>query len=199
MLRVHEPLPHAASRPVHWFVVSAALAAVVGGALAVAPAQGALPVANGTAPATPAPHGVPHALPAASAPDAARATLPLDCGGVPVKITQSFAADLRGDGTASTVVTAHCDTPAGTPPDGVYILQNGAGGAPRVAFTLVSPKDDLTVLSVALRSDGTLQATASGYSSADVPRCCPDLHENLVWTPQGSGWSRSSTLPGTSI
>jgi hypothetical protein len=215
---------HATSGLRHWLATAVALAAVIGGALAVAPADGAVPVANGplptaapsgqqpaapsanpapapsrTATPVPAPTGAPHAVPGGSAPDPAKATLPLDCAGFPVKITQKFSADLRGNGVASTVVTATCDSPAGAPPDGVYVVQNGPGGVPRVVYTLVTPADDLTVVSVTLRSDGSLQAVADGYSSANVPRCCPDVHEELTWTPNGTGYTRTSNIPGTSV
>ncbi|WP_344438772.1 hypothetical protein, partial [Kitasatospora nipponensis] len=145
-------------------------------------------VASG-APKTPS---APRALPAAGAPDPARAQLPLDCGPLPVTVAISFAADL-GDGTPSTVVAAHCTAGSGTAPDGVFLLGAGPDGRPVVRDTLLTWQEGLNVTRLALRSDGTLTASAQGYSTADIPRCCPDLRVNLNWARQGTSYGRTQT------
>ena len=179
-----QPPAHTRTHALHWLGTAAALAAVVAAALAVAPADASAPVPDG-----------PHAVPAADAPDPARAVYPLGCDGLPVKISQSFSADLTGDGTDDTVAAAHCLSSTGTPPDGLYILRSGPGGRPRIAQVLIEPGQDLTVRSVTFRSDGSIRADVDGYSSPNVPRCCADLHEAFTWTPHGSGWIRTVSLP----
>ncbi|WP_042437135.1 hypothetical protein [Streptacidiphilus albus] len=178
-----EPLAHTRTRPWQWAAVAAALGGVVALALTLAPAEAA-PVADG-----------PHAVPAAGAPDPARAALPLHCDGLPVDVTQRFSADLTGNGTVATVAAAHCLAGNGTPPDGLYLLEAGPDGRPRIAGTLITPQQDLTVRSVTFRSDGSIQAAVDGYSSPDVPSCCPDLHETYTWTPHADGWTRTVSVP----
>ena len=179
------PPAHTRARAPHWIGTAAVLAAAVGVTLAVAPADASAPVPNG-----------PHAVPAAAAPDPAHVAYPLGCDGLPVKIDQSFSADLTGDGTDATVVAARCLSATGTPPDGLFLLERGAGGRPRIADVLIGPGEQLTVRSVDFRGDGTITAAVDGYSSVNVPRCCPDVHESLVWTPRGSGYRRTVVLTG---
>ncbi|MFB7382855.1 hypothetical protein ACFC6U_33030 [Kitasatospora purpeofusca] len=168
--------------PWHWGVTVGGCAAVVAAALAAGPAGGT------TGPARP----TPKALPAAAAPDPARAELPLDCGSFPVTIAVSFAADL-GDGRPGTVAAAHCAAGNGTPPDGVFLLGPGPGGRPAVLATLLSERENLIVSRLALRSDGAITGHAQGYSSDEVPRFAPDISLDLTWTHKGGAWDRSQT------
>ena len=177
-------LPHTRSRPRYWLGTAAALGAVVAAAIALAPAGAAAPIADG-----------PHAVPAAGAPDPARIALPLDCAGLPTRITLRLSADTTGNGTVVTVVAAHCDAQNGTPPDGLYVLGTGPDRKPRIAATLIRPDQNLTVRKLGLRADGAIQASVDGYSSPDAPRCCPDLHETYTWTPGADGYSRTVTVP----
>jgi len=179
------PPAHTGARAWHWTATAAVLAAAVGTVLAVAPADASAPVPNG-----------PHAIPAAAAPDPARAVYPLVCAGMPVKVAQSFSADLTGNGTDATIAAAHCLAGAGTPPDGLFLLEPGSGGRPRVADVLIRATEDLTVRSVEFHGDGTITADVDGYSSLDVPTCCPDVHESLVWTPHDGGYRRTVVLTG---
>ncbi|WP_406196832.1 hypothetical protein OH807_10630 [Kitasatospora sp. NBC_01560] len=176
---------HARSAPWHWALAIAGSAAVVATALAAGPATG-----------TPVPaRGTPRALPAAAAPDPAKAELPLDCGPFPVKISVSFAADL-GDGRPGTVAAAHCAAENGTPPDAVFLLGPGTAGRPAVLATLVSERENLTVSRLGLRSDGVITGHAQGYSGDDVPRFSPDISLDLTWTHKSGGWERSqATAP----
>ncbi|MEZ0094708.1 hypothetical protein [Streptacidiphilus sp. EB129] len=182
------PPGHARSRPVHWIGTAAGLAAVIAAALAAAPAGASVATVNG-----------PHAVPAAAAPNPAGVALPLDCAGLPVKIDQSFSADLTGNGDLATVVAARCDSPTGTPPDGVYVITAGAGGAPRISAVLVRPGEGLNVRSMSLGGDGSVHARIDGYSSPAVPRCCADLHETYSWTRSGTDWSRTTSAPSTQV
>ncbi|MHA6764406.1 hypothetical protein [Streptacidiphilus sp. PAMC 29251] len=177
-------LAHTRTRPAHWLGTALALGAVVAAAVALAPAGAAAPVADG-----------PHTVPASAAPDPARVAFPLDCAGLPTKVTQRFSADTSGNGSVVTVVAVHCDAQNGTPPDGLYVLRAGPGGKPRIAATLISPGQNLTVRKLGLRADGAIHASVDGYSSADAPRCCPDLHQTYTWTPGPDGYSRTVTVP----
>ena len=181
------PPLHARSRAPHWLGTAAALAAVVGAVAVVAPAHAAPPVSNG-----------PHAVPAAAAPAPARARYPLNCDGLPITIEQSVSADLTGNGDIATVVAARCVSGAGTPPDGLYLLQSGAGGRPRIAAELIRPGEQLSVRSLSVRSNGDITAAVDGYSSPSVPRCCADVHETLTWTPHNGGWIRTVSFPAES-
>ncbi|MFJ8042168.1 hypothetical protein ACIRBX_16865 [Kitasatospora sp. NPDC096147] len=188
------------SRIRHWVLVAAATAAVIAAALAAAPAGGVArpsgPTVGQAGHSDPnGPSGKPGnapaaALPRESAPDPAKAVLPLDCGPAPVKVSLSFGALLGG--RPSTVLAAHCDGGNGTPPDGVFLLTNGQDGRPRVAATLLEESAGRTVTELRLRSDGTLTARAKGYSSDEVPRFAPDLLVSLEWREQADGgWLRS--------
>ncbi|WP_299537674.1 hypothetical protein [uncultured Streptomyces sp.] len=187
----HSALPdlaHTDSRAVHWLATAAAMAAVV--ALA-----GLLQPGSATATATPAPGAAAAPRPAVSgpapaAPDPAAADFPLACGPVGHTVADHVAGDLDGDGAPETVALVHCDAGSGTPPGGVYVL-TGSGTAPRVVATLVDPARKMTVTGLAVQ-DGVVSATLLGYSSLDVPRCCPDLTEASDWRWSNGAFVRST-------
>jgi hypothetical protein len=80
----------------------------------------------------------------------------------------------------------------GTPPDGVYVITRATDtGKPRVVATLVDPKDRFTVTDFTLR-DRAVQATLLGYSTTDVPSCCPDLKNSAKWRWKDGAFIRST-------
>ncbi|MEU2421612.1 hypothetical protein ABZ619_11360 [Streptomyces sp. NPDC007851] len=178
-------LAHTDTRPMHWLATAAAVAGVValsslfqpGSAKAAQPAAG-----TGTKPA-----------PAAAAPPSTTGVdFPIDCGPVKEMVVKKATGDLDGDGRPETVAVVHCDSAMGTPPDGVYVLTQAAGATePRVVATLVDPKDRYTVTDFALAA-GTLTATLLGYSSDDVPSCCPDVKTHAGWHWNGHAFIRST-------
>ncbi|MEU5715137.1 hypothetical protein AB0G71_05000 [Streptomyces sp. NPDC020403] len=183
------------AQPVHWLATAAAMAAVVAAAGLLQP-DGATATASASEHRATASHG---AAPAA-APDPARATFPLDCGAVGRTVAEKAPGDLDGDGRPETVAVVHCAAGSGTPPSGVYVLTQTAGAAPRVVATLVDPARKLTVTDFAVRG-GRVSATLLGYSSLDVPRCCPDVRESASWQWKGSAFVRSTgpaAAPGRS-
>lgn len=99
--------------------------------------------------------------------------------------------DLDGDGRPETVAVARCAAGSGTPPSGVYVLTQGSGVTPRVVATLVDPAQEMSVGDFAVR-DGIISATLLGYSSAAVPRCCPDQQEEVTWQWQGGAFVRAT-------
>ncbi|MCP9988652.1 hypothetical protein LUX01_20210 [Streptomyces sudanensis] len=178
-------LAHTHARPAHWLATAAALAGVIAlaGVAQPDPATATGPAAGARQePAAQAP-----------APDAATASYPLDCAGAPVAAFRTASGDLDGDGRPETVAAARCQAGSGTPPQGLYVLTAAAGSAKgaRVVATLVAPADALSVGSLAVR-DGLVTATLFGYSSPDVPRCCPDEREAVTWRWSGGTFLRTA-------
>lgn len=169
-------LPHTRARSVHWITTAAVIAAVMGSATLVHPAG----AASADKPAAGARGG--EAAPAVAPPDPEAVRLPLECAGAPVDVVDRTSADLDGDGRPETVAVARCHSETGTPPSGLYVLSAdpSAGNAPRIAATLVDPKEQRSFKG--LRADGrTVRATVLGYSTDDVPRCCPDQQRDYSW------------------
>ncbi|MCQ4043427.1 hypothetical protein ACFOSC_05875 [Streptantibioticus rubrisoli] len=158
-----QDLPHTRTHPAHWLATGVAIAAVVGLAALVRPAGAA-------------------ATGARSAPDAAAAHYPVNCGGGPVDVVARASGDIEGDGRADTVAVVRCHTDFGTPPSGVYVLSAGTspGAPPKVVATLVDPARKLSVRDLYV-TGRTVSATLLGYSSDTVPRCCPDLRREFGW------------------
>ncbi|MEU6402736.1 hypothetical protein [Streptomyces sp. NPDC046985] len=162
-------LAHTHTSPLHWMATATAVAGMVALSSALQPAA--------AAPST----GVRGASAAVAAPSAAGAAFPIRCAPRKAVVVHQAAGDLDHDGRPETVAVVHCDTAMGTPPDGVYVLTRSANSAaPRVVATLVDPQDRYTVTDFAVR-DGAVTATLLGYSSPDVPNCCPDLKEGVKW------------------
>jgi hypothetical protein len=87
-------------------------------------------------------------------------------------------------GHPATIVVARCDSGAGSPPSGVFVV-DGADAAAKVSATLVRPSAQVEISTVTVTAD-RLRATGMGYSTPDVPRCCPDRTVTLVWRIDGS-------------
>jgi hypothetical protein len=106
---------------------------------------------------------------------------PLGCpAAIGVLVLQRLAVQLDH---AYTVVVARCDSGAGSPPSGVFLVAGGGSDA-RVAQTLVQPGQELQVSALTIAADG-IAVTATGYSSPQVPRCCPDRAVTLTWRRTG--------------
>jgi hypothetical protein len=184
-------LAHTHTRPIHWLATATAVAGVV--ALSSFLQPGAATAAQAAGPET-------RSAPAHLAPpDPAAVTFPIECGPVKAVVQKKASGDLDGDGNPETVAVVHCDSPMGTPPDGVYVLTRGGdGGEPRVVATLLDPKDGTTVSDFAVR-DGAVTASLLGYSSSDVPRCCPDVHSDAKWRWQNGAFVHSAPAGARSV
>ncbi|WP_346776463.1 hypothetical protein [Streptomyces sp. HNM0574] len=165
-------LPHTRTRTVHWVATATALAAVVGATAFVQPAA---EPAHSTSLTTAS---------VGSAPNATEANYPLDCGkpGAPVDVVDQAATDFDHDGRSETVAVARCDSETGSPPHGIFVLAptDDPGKAPKVVTTLV-PADERMQVKDFRVSEGTVSATLLGYSSSEVPRCCPDRQRDVKW------------------
>jgi hypothetical protein len=183
-------LAHAHTRPIHWLATATALAGVVALSSALQPdaARAAQP--------GPGPKPAPAVV---AAPDPADVDLPLDCGPVDVVIKEQASGDLDGDRRPETVAVVHCDAAMGTPPDGVYVLTHSTDPThARVVATLVDPKNRTTVTSIAI-TDGAVLATLLGYSTPDVPSCCPDLKDSAKWQWKDNTFIRSTPAGAHSV
>ncbi|MBT2490231.1 hypothetical protein J7E96_17230 [Streptomyces sp. ISL-96] len=173
-------LAHTRPRPVHWLATAAAMAAVVAAAGLLQPEAA---TASQTAPGA----GPVKKAAAATAPDASSAAYPLECRGEKPAVVKQGSGDLDGDGRPETVAVVRCVSGIGTPPSGVFVL---TGPTSRVVATLVDPADGLGISDFAV-SAGVVSATVHGYSSPDVPRCCPDRQEKVKWQWKGGKFARS--------
>lgn len=184
-------LAHTHARPIHWVATATALAGVV--ALSSLFQPGSATAAQSPGPQTrsaPA-HGAP--------PDPAGVEFPFDCGPVQQVVKKQASGDLDGDGRPETVAVVHCDAPMGTPPDGLYVLTRSADDAtPRVVATLVDPGDRTNVDDFSV-DGGDVNATLLGYSSADVPSCCPDVRESVKWRWDDGSFTRSTPSGARSV
>ncbi|MGW3630437.1 hypothetical protein ACWD7F_09765 [Streptomyces sp. NPDC005122] len=183
-------LAHTHTRPIHWLATATALAGVVALSSVVQPGSATAAQPGPGAKAAPA---------AIAPPDPAAVTFPVDCGPAEVVVQKKASGDLDGDGSPETVAVVRCDAGSGTPPNGVYVLtQGGAAKKPRIVATLVDPKDRLSVTGFAVR-DGAVTATLLGYSSADVPSCCPDVKDRAKWQWKNGAFVRSTPSEAQSI
>ncbi|MCH0539455.1 hypothetical protein I3F58_07730 [Streptomyces sp. MUM 203J] len=176
-------LAHTHARPAHWLTTATAMAGVIAlaGLLQPRPATASLPESRTTA--APAPD--------APAPDAATAAYPLDCAGSPTAVTGTATGDLDGDGRPETVAAVRCQAGSGTPPHGLYVLTHSRDSATaRVVATLVDPGQGLNVSELAVH-DRAVTAALLGYSTPDVPRCCPDTQEPATWQWTGGAFLRT--------
>lgn len=176
-------LPHTRTRLVHWAVTAAALAGVFGAGALIEPPGATASPAGGPAEGPSA-----GSAPGAGAPDPAAARYPVDCGGrseAAVDVLDEGSADFDGDERAETVAMVRCHSATGTPPSGIFVLAHAAenGAPPRVVETLLSPGEGMNAqdFTVGARGARTVTATLLGYSSADVPRCCPDRQRKVKW------------------
>ncbi|MDX3454960.1 hypothetical protein PV396_23975 [Streptomyces sp. ME02-8801-2C] len=176
-------LAHTHTRPIHWLATATALAGVVALSSAFQPGSATAAQAAG-------PTGGPAA--AVAPPDPTGVDFPLQCGPLPILVQHKATGDLDGDGRPETVASVRCDAGSGTPPNGVYVLTRAADAEqPRIVATLVDPKDRLTVTDLTV-TDGAVTATLLGYSSLDVPRCCPDVDERAKWQWKNGAFLRST-------
>ncbi|UGQ10687.1 hypothetical protein LO772_28260 [Yinghuangia sp. ASG 101] len=104
---------------------------------------------------------------------------PMECHGMPYEVRDArpLAADNR-----AYVVVVRCGAGSGTAPDALYTYDVPAGGVPTLASTLIGVGDNHLVKSVEVR-DGAVHATLLGWSTDDIPRCCPDVEEARVFVP----------------
>ncbi|WP_443333620.1 hypothetical protein [Streptomyces sp. CB00455] len=185
-----DTLGHSRARPLHWLATATAMAAVVALAGLLQPATGAPAAAADTTGTTSAAAEGPQA----AAPDAAAVTYPLDCKGAPQTVTATAHGDLDGDGRPETVAAVRCQAGSGTPPHALYVLTQDRpeGSRPRVVATLLDTPQRQTATDLTLR-DKVVTAVLLGYSTPEVPRCCPDRRQLAKWRWSGGKFRQELT------
>ncbi|MGW2826633.1 hypothetical protein ACWC24_37505 [Streptomyces sp. NPDC001443] len=177
------------TRPIHWVATATAVAGVVALTSLLQPHPATAAQSPGADPT-----GAPTSVPTSAPPPATTGVdFPLDCGPVTAVVQRKASGDLDGDGRPETVATVHCDAGMGTPPDALYVLTQAAGDQhARVVATLVAPKDRFTVSGLTI-ADAAVHATVLGYSSTDIPSCCPDVTESVKWQWKNGVFIRSTS------
>lgn len=107
--------------------------------------------------------------------DWSRENYPVDCStpGLGVRVAEPFFADLTGDGREDAVVSVDCEVGAGASPDATFAFVDDGGSESGKRFELISFDYGVHVRN-AFSEGGLLRIDAAGYSSSDVPSCCPD-------------------------
>ncbi|MCF3963328.1 hypothetical protein [Streptomyces fuscigenes] len=201
-MQLSEPpdLAHTRPTPMHWLATATVMAGALalagllqpqGGATASASASRAGSPAGSSAPPSKAPH--------LAAPDAGTFRFPLECGTVGTVVTAKASGDLDGDGNPETVAAVRCDSGTGAPPDAVYVLNRDRAGAPRVVATLLGVASRETVGKGFTVRDRAVYATLLGYSSENVPSCCPDVQQHVSWSWRGGVFVRSEQGDSKSV
>lgn len=184
-------LAHTHTRPIHWVATATAVAGVIALSPALQPGSATAAQPAGTQ-ATSAPGSI-------APPTTTGVTFPLRCGPLKPVVAKKASGDLDHDGRPETVAVVHCAGSMGTPPDAVYVLTQARGAkSPRVVATLVDSKDRYTVTDFAVHA-GEVTATLLGYSSPDVPNCCPDLKDSVKWQWKNGAFIRSAPSQARSI
>ncbi|MGQ4513810.1 hypothetical protein [Streptomyces sp. DW26H14] len=191
-------LAHTRPTPMHWLATATAMAGVVAVAglvqqpdtTASATSSGRAPSISGSAPSRAA-----H-LPA---PDAATFRFPLECGSAGTVVTAKASGDLDGDGNPETVAAVRCDLGSGAPPNAIYVLNRDRAGTPRVVATLLGVDARETVGKGFSVENRTVYATLIGYSSQNVPSCCPDVQQKVSWVWRNGVFVRSEQGDNKSV
>ncbi|MEU7056452.1 hypothetical protein [Streptomyces sp. NPDC046197] len=177
-------LAHTHTRPIHWVATATAVAGVVALSSVLQPGSATAAQPTGAQPKS--------ASAAAPPPSTTGVTFPIECGPLKPVVAKKAYGDLDRDGRPETVAVVHCDGSMGTPPDAVYVLTRAQGAdRPRVVATLLDPRDRHTVTDFAVRA-GAVTATLLGYSSPDVPNCCPDIKDSVKWQWENGAFVRST-------
>ncbi|GGU79108.1 hypothetical protein GCM10010211_51340 [Streptomyces albospinus] len=181
-----QDLLHTQPHSMHWLATATAISAVIAVSSLIQP-----PDATATAVATT------RSARSAPAPDPGRVTFPVDCGPNRLDVTRKVSGDLDGTGGTETVAVVRCHSDTGTPPSGVYVLAQPSDpkAAPRIVATLLAPAQRLTVQDLDIQGR-EISTTLLGYSTLDVPRCCPDVHKSLKWQWRGGKFVQSELPAG---
>lgn len=92
------------------------------------------------------------------------------------------------------LVLVTCDAGAGTPSVELYAFDQTEGSSAHLSQTLVRATDNWQANHVDVDSD-TVSLPVFGFSSVDVPRCCPDVTATLTWRWNGTTYDSTDTGP----
>lgn len=99
------------------------------------------------------------------------------------------------DNVGRAVVLVTCNAGAGTPPVNLLVYDSAtSSAAPHLAQVLIRSEDNWTANDVRVDGD-QLALPAFGYSSGDIPRCCPDVTTTLTWQWQDGQYVATGSPP----
>jgi hypothetical protein len=98
-------------------------------------------------------------------------------------------------GVSLAIVLVTCDAGAGTPPSNLLVYDDASSTSnPHIAQTLVRSEDNWSAPRITANND-ELSLPVRGYSSSEVPRCCPDVSATLVWRWENGAFAPTSPWP----
>lgn len=126
--------------------------------------------------------------------DWAHTQYPLDCDGFGWRVWSVAYAQPTADLEVALVLVT-CDAGAGTPPVELYVFDNAdSATTPHLADTLVTAADNWQANEV-IADEATVSLPVHGFSSAEVPRCCPDITATLTWVWNGNAYQPTDQGP----
>jgi hypothetical protein len=114
---------------------------------------------------------------------------PMTCRAGGTKVMAAEFADLDRDRAGEAVVLVRCAAGGETQPTGLFVY-GGKEERPRLLATLLRPSDGIVANHVEVTGRISVKASGFGYSSAAVPRCCPDETFEACWRWTGSKFTR---------
>lgn len=109
------------------------------------------------------------------------------CGGNPVEVQQASLWRPPG-GPLLALVLVRCDDGAELPPSSLFVYDGADSPTRPVLLATLLPRSKDMIVTGGLSTRGSaVTLGAAGYSSPDVPQCCPDVHTTLGWTWTGHG------------
>jgi len=118
---------------------------------------------------------------------------PVDCEEVGWRVWDvAYAEPAESHAVALVLVT--CNAGAGTPSVELYAFDRTGRSSPRLSQTLVSAADNWQANHIEVHSD-SVSLPVFGFSSVDVPRCCPDVTATLAWRWNGSAYDSTDAGP----
>lgn len=121
---------------------------------------------------------------------------PVECGDQTIGTAAAYPEPEPGVQLAVVFVT--CVAGAGSPPSAVLVYDSAdSPTSAHLSQTLLRYEDNWTPVEDGTTADGPdLSVRTRGYSTGDVPRCCPDLDVTHTWTWDGQGYTPTTAARG---
>ncbi len=112
------------------------------------------------------------------------------CGSDPVQVQQASVLHPPG-GPQLAIVLVRCRNAAELPASSLFAYDGAASPTrPLLRATLLQASQDEIVAGVLLARGSTVTLPVAGYSTPDVPQCCPDVHATFAWAWAGGHFER---------
>jgi len=109
-------------------------------------------------------------------------------------VEESTYAD-PAPGVRLAIVLVRCNAGAGTPPVALYVYDKATSRvAAHLAETLIKDSDNWQAGAVNAAGT-TISLEVAGFSSNNVPNCCPDVQAALTWEWDGTRYRLTSDVP----